>query len=102
MVQDGQGHKAACRRLPLRGRQRKEANAARNARRALHDLSSLQRLNIDLAIATGVSGRMIATRFGVGADSVCRHGRDHLTPEVRAALATKGLAREGDVRRRAR
>ncbi len=58
-----------------------------------------QRPNIDLAIATGVSRRMIAQRYNVGPDSVWRHGREHLTDEMRAALATKVLQREGDTRR---
>src|SRR6266849_11108991 len=58
-----------------------------------------QRTNIDLAIATGISRRLIAVRFKVSADAAWRHGRAHLTPEIRAALATKVLAREGDMRR---
>ncbi len=58
-----------------------------------------QRPNIDLAIATGISRRLIAVRFKVSADAAWRHGRAHLTPEIRAALATKVLAREGDMRR---
>ena len=58
-----------------------------------------QRPNIDLAIATGISGRLIAARFKVSADAAWRHGREHLTPEIRAALATKVLAREGDMHR---
>src|SRR5260370_36855027 len=58
-----------------------------------------QRPNIDLAIATGISRRLIAARFKVSADAAWRHGRAHLTPEIRAALATKVLAREGDMRR---
>jgi hypothetical protein len=58
-----------------------------------------RRPNIDLAIATGISRRLIAARFKVSADAAWRHGRAHLTPEIRAALATKVLAREGDMRR---
>jgi hypothetical protein len=58
-----------------------------------------QRPNIDLAIATGISRQLIAARFKVSADAAWRHGRAHLTPEIRAALATKVLAREGDMRR---
>jgi len=58
-----------------------------------------QRPNIDLAIATGISRRLIAARFKVSADAAWRHGREHLTPEIRAALATKVLVREGDMRR---
>jgi hypothetical protein len=58
-----------------------------------------QRPNIDLAIATGISRRLIAARFKVSADAAWRHGRAYLTPEIRAALATKVLAREGDMRR---
>jgi len=58
-----------------------------------------QRPNIDRAIATGISRRLIAARFKVSADAAWRHGRAHLTPEIPAALATKVLARERDMRR---
>jgi hypothetical protein len=51
-----------------------------------------QRPNIDLAIATGISRRLIAVRFKVSADAAWRHGRAHLTPEIRAALATKAIS----------
>ena len=47
----------------------------------------------------GISRRLIAERFKVSADAAWRHGREHLTPEIRAALATKVLAREGDLHR---
>jgi hypothetical protein len=57
------------------------------------------RANIDLALATGVSRRLIASRFKVSADAAWRHGREHLTAELRTALATKILQREGDIRR---
>ncbi len=53
-----------------------------------------QRPNIDLAIATGISRRLIAARFKVSADAAWRYGRAHLTSEIRAAPATKVLARE--------
>ena len=54
---------------------------------------------IDLAIATGLSKRAMAERFGVSRDAVWRHAHAHLTAEMRAALATKLLQREGDTRR---
>ena len=57
------------------------------------------RPQIDLAIATGVAKRAVAERFGVSRDAVWRHGQTHLTAEMRAALATKLLQREGDTRR---
>src|SRR5215471_6444523 len=57
------------------------------------------RPQIDLAIATGLSNRAIAERFSVSPDAVWRHGQSHLTPELRAALATKLLQRDGDMRR---
>src|ERR1700760_1825260 len=57
------------------------------------------RPQIDLAIATGLSKRAVAERFGVSRDAVWRHGQTHLTAEMRAALATKLLQREGDTRR---
>jgi len=47
----------------------------------------------------GISRRLIAARFKVSADAAWRHGRAHLTPEILAALATKVLAREGDMHR---
>src|ERR1700758_3830550 len=57
------------------------------------------RPQIDLAIATGVSKRAVAERFGVSRDAVWRHAQAHLTTEMRAALATRLLQREGDPRR---
>jgi hypothetical protein len=56
------------------------------------------RPQIDLAIATGLSKRAIAQRFSVSPDAVWRHGQSHLTPGMRAALATKLLQRDGDMR----
>jgi hypothetical protein len=56
------------------------------------------RPQIDLAIATRLSKRAVAQRFGVSHDAVWRHGQAHLTAEMRAAL-TKLLQREGDMRR---
>ena len=57
------------------------------------------RPQIDLAISTGVSKRAVAGGFGVSRDAVWRHAQAHLTAEMRAALATKLLQREGDTRR---
>ena len=57
------------------------------------------RPQIDLAIATGLSKRAVAARFGASRDAVWRHAQAHLTSEMRAALATKLLQREGDTRR---
>src|SRR5947209_20556913 len=57
------------------------------------------RPQIDLAIATGVAKRAVGQRFGVSRDAVWRHAQAHLTAEMRAALATKLLQREGDTRR---
>ena len=57
-----------------------------------------ERPNIERAIATGVSRRSIGERYKVPPDAVWRHGRNHLTPELRAAIATKVLDREDDVR----
>jgi len=56
------------------------------------------RPQIDLAIATGLSKRAVAQRFGVSRDAVWRHAQAHLSAEMRAALATKLLQREGDTR----
>jgi len=50
------------------------------------------RPQIDLAIATGLSKRAVAERFGVSRDVVWRHGQAHLTAEMRAALKpVKGI-----------
>jgi hypothetical protein len=57
------------------------------------------RPQIDLAIATGLSKRAIAQRFGVSQDAAWRHGQAHLTAEMRAALATKLLQHDGAMRR---
>ena len=57
------------------------------------------RPQIDLAIATGLSKRAVAERFRVSRDAVWRHARAHLTAEMRAALTTKLLQRDGDTRR---
>ena len=57
------------------------------------------RPQIDPAVATGLSKRAVAARFGVSRDAVWRHAQAHLTSEMRAALATKLLQREGDTRR---
>ena len=68
-------------------------------RPAVRDLPTPAAAEHRLAIATGISRRLIAARFKVSADAAWRHGREHLTPEIRAALATKVLAREGDMHR---
>ena len=57
------------------------------------------RPQIDLALATGLSKRAVAQRVEVSRDAVWRHAQAHLTAEMRAALATKLLQREGDTRR---
>jgi hypothetical protein len=68
--------------------------------RRCHVCNHPKRPEIDLALAMGCSMRQIAERFKpLSRDAVWRHGNAHLTPEMRAALATKILAREGDMRR---
>jgi hypothetical protein len=57
------------------------------------------RPQIDLALASGVGSKFVAQRFRVSRHAVYRHARSHLTPEVRAAIATKLLQREGDIRK---
>jgi hypothetical protein len=56
------------------------------------------RPQIDLAVATGLSMRVIAERFKVSRDAVWRHRQSHLSVEIRAALALKLLKKEGDTR----
>jgi hypothetical protein len=41
---------------------------------------------IDLALARGVSVTAIARRYKLGTDSIYRHSRAHLPPQLRAAL----------------
>jgi hypothetical protein len=57
-----------------------------------------ERPNIERAIATGVSRRSIGERYEVPPDAVYRHGRNHLSPEMRAAIATKLVDREDSLR----
>ena len=57
------------------------------------------RPQIDLALATGVSGKAIAKRFSCSPHAIYRHRQSHLTSEMRTALATKVLQREGDIRK---
>jgi hypothetical protein len=57
------------------------------------------RPQIDLALATGVGSKRVATRFGCSRHAVYRHAKSHLTSEIRAALATKLLRREGDIKK---
>ena len=45
-----------------------------------------ERAAIELAIARGVSYRSIAKRYGVGFDSVGRHARNRMPPQLRAKL----------------
>lgn len=45
-----------------------------------------ERAGIDLAIARGVSMNALAKRYGLGADSLGRHSRRHMPPQLRAAL----------------
>src|SRR5215471_13011971 len=66
---------------------------------AVRDLPTPATAEHRLTIATGISRRLIAARFKVSADAAWRHGREHLTAETRAALATKLLQRDGDMRR---
>lgn len=57
-----------------------------------------QRPAVDLAIASGLSKRAIGEKYGLHPDAVWRHGQNHLSPEVKAALALKLVRKEGDVR----
>jgi hypothetical protein len=74
----------------------------RRARLSAHSTCTIcthpARPQIDLAIATGLSKRVVGERFRVSPHAVWRHGHDHLTPELKAALALKLIQREGDTR----
>ena len=41
--------------------------------------------------------KKIGERFKVSAHAAWRHGKDHLTPELKAALALKLVARQRDI-----
>lgn len=56
------------------------------------------RPQIDLALASGIAKRIVATRFGISPDAAWRHARDHLTPELKAALALRLVRKQGDTR----
>src|SRR4029077_13613199 len=71
-----------------------ERKAMKRCRVCVHP----SRPQIDLCIAQGLSKRSIAARFGLSGDSVWRHGQNHLSPEIRAALALRLLKKEGDNR----
>src|SRR5215470_8860456 len=45
-----------------------------------------ERAQIDTALARGVAAPAIARRFKLGTDSVYRHSRNHLPPQLRASL----------------
>lgn len=52
---------------------------------------------IDYAIASGMALRAVARRYKLSEDAVQRHSTRHLSPEQRAALALKLVARQGDI-----
>lgn len=56
------------------------------------------RAAIDIALASGIAARAIATKHNLNRQSVWRHGRQHLTAELKAALSLKLLRREGSAR----
>jgi hypothetical protein len=45
-----------------------------------------ERAAIDLAVARGVSTAAVGKRYGISTDSVYRHRRNHLPPQLRAKL----------------
>jgi len=45
-----------------------------------------ERAAIDLALARGVSTAAVGKRYGISSDSVYRHRRNHLPPQLRAKL----------------
>jgi len=45
-----------------------------------------ERAGVDLALARGVSVRALAKRYGLGRDSLYRHAKAHLPPQLRASL----------------
>jgi hypothetical protein len=45
-----------------------------------------ERAGIDLALARGVSVRALARRYGLSIDSLFRHRKAHLSPQLRASL----------------
>ena len=51
-----------------------------------HVCSHRERAAIDLALARGVSTYALAKRYGISDDSIGRHSRNHLPPQLRAKL----------------
>ena len=45
-----------------------------------------QRANVDLALTHSVPIRTISRRFGISRDALYRHKRNHLSPQLRAAI----------------
>src|SRR4051812_5422315 len=45
-----------------------------------------ERAAIDLALARGVSAYAISKRYCIGVDSIYRHAKNHLPPQLRAKL----------------
>jgi hypothetical protein len=52
---------------------------------------------VDLAIVAGNSYSAIAARFGLNAQAVRRHAREHLPPQMRAAILTATAADDTDM-----
>jgi hypothetical protein len=50
-----------------------------------------ERHRVELALASGVSLRAVARKFGVSRDAAWRHQRNHVTPERRAQLVAGPL-----------
>jgi hypothetical protein len=48
--------------------------------------SHRERAQIDMALARGVSAGALARRYKLGTDSLYRHARNHLPPQLRASL----------------
>lgn len=48
------------------------------------------RASMELGLANKVSSRVLAARYGVSRDSLDRHRRNHMAPELIASLMTRG------------
>lgn len=55
------------------------------------------RASMELGLANKVPARVLAKRYGVSRDSLDRHRRHHMTPELQASLITRGRMNPTDL-----
>lgn len=55
------------------------------------------RASVELGLANKVPARVLAKRYGLQDDAVWRHGRRHMSPDLHAALITRGRMEPTDL-----